>query len=216
MMEHLISVEDSRATLEAIRCLSVGHLACLPTDTLYGLHAKADYPRAAERLAAVKGYAAGERAFILLVKDLATIERYAELDGAARGHVERHLGISISFILKALPETPEDWTTEAEDGSRRIAFRTPDTPFLAELLAILSAPLLSTSANLAGERPLERAAEIVKLFGDSLDLVVSDPQLERRVDEEGLIPSTLVDLTTQTPEVVREGKVPFVTAAGAP
>lgn len=215
MMEQEISVKDSRAALEAIRSLSVGRLACLPTDTLYGIHGLATFPGIVDKLAEFKGPGGRERGFILLVRDTEEIAKWAQLDEETAACVERHAGQPISFIFNALPDTPPDWVTTGDNGGPRIAFRTPDTAFLQELLGYLDAPLLSTSANHSGEPPLERAAEIVKLFGDKVDLVVSDPELERRVAEEGALPSTLVDLTYQPPKVLREGKVPFVMTAGA-
>ncbi len=215
MTDHEIFVDDPRAALEAIRSLAVGHLACLPTDTLYGLHGLAAFPGMVDKLAEAKGYQDCDRGFILLVKNAAEIARWAELDEIAAASVRLHAGSPISFIFKALPDTPPEWTTTSESGEARIAFRTPDTPFLQELLGYLDAPLLSTSANSPGEPPLASAAEIVKLFGDTVDIVISDPQLEARVAEEGVVPSTLVDLTCCPPQVIREGKVPFVMAAGA-
>ncbi len=216
MKEHSISVHDARACLEAVRTLSVGRVAVLPTDTLYGLHGLATTPGMAERIARVKGYAGADRAFILLAPDLQCVERFARLEPGERAVLERHLGQPISFILRALPEAPGAWTSEGEDGQPRIAFRLPDTPFLRELLGYLDAPLLSTSANLAGEPPLANAAEIVKLFGDNVGLVVSDSELEARVAAEGALPSTLVDLTCRPAKVLREGRTPFVQTAGAP
>lgn len=216
MKEHSISVQDSRACLEAVRALSVGRVAVLPTDTLYGLHGLGTTPGMVERLAQLKGYAGGERAFILLAPHLACVERYARLAPAERAILERHQGQPISFILRALPNAPGEWTSLGEDGEPRVAFRLPDTPFLRELLGYLGAPLLSTSANLAGEPPLANAAEIVKLFGDNVGLVVFDPDLEARVAAEGALPSTLVDLSCQPPRVLREGRIPFAQAMGAP
>jgi len=215
MKEHSISVRETRACLEAVRTLSVGRVAVLPTDTLYGLHGLATTPGMVERLAQLKGYAGGERAFILLAPGLACVERYAWLTPPERAVLERHQGQPISFILRALPQTPGAWTTRGEDGEPRVAFRLPDTPFLRELLGYLDAPLLSTSANLAGEPPLANAAEIVKLFGDNVGLVVFDLDLEARVAAEGALPSTLVDLSCQPAKVLREGRTPFVQAMGA-
>lgn len=216
MKEHSISVRDARACLEAVRTLSVGRLAVLPTDTLYGLHGLATTPGMVERIAHLKGYAGGDRAFILLAPGLDCVARYAQLELGVRSVLERYLGQPISFILRALPAAPPEWTSTGEDGEPRVAFRLPDTPFLRELLGYLDAPLLSSSANLAGEPPLANAAEIVKLFGDNVGLVVSDPDLEARVAAEGALPSTLVDLTCRPPKVLREGRTPFVQTMGAP
>jgi L-threonylcarbamoyladenylate synthase len=216
MKEHSISVQDNRAMLEAIRSLSVGHLAVLPTDTLYGLHGLATTPGMVEKLARAKGYMDGERSFILLAPDMRCIASYARLDDAQRRLLQNPDNQAITFIFRALPDAPPAWTTAGEDGEPRIAFRLPRTPFLGELLTCLNAPLLSTSVNLAGQPPLESAQEIVKLFGDNVDLVISDSDLEERVAREGAVPSTLVDLSCQPPKVLREGRTPFCQVAGAP
>jgi len=216
MKEHSISVHEPRACLEAVRTLSVGRVAVLPTDTLYGLHGLATSAGMVERIANLKGYAGGQRAFILLAPGLPCVERYARLSAQEMAVLERHQGQPISFVLRASALAPGEWTTPGEDGEPRVAFRLPDTPFLRELLGYLDAPLLSSSANLSGQPPLANAAEIVKLFGDNVGLVVFDPDLEARVAAEGALPSTLVDLSCQPPKVLREGRTPFVQAMGAP
>ncbi|MCB1163979.1 MAG: L-threonylcarbamoyladenylate synthase [Candidatus Krumholzibacteriia bacterium] len=215
MKDHSISVHERRALLEATRALVMGHVAVLPTDTLYGLHGLATSPGIVDKIARLKGYESPGRPFILLAPDTACIERYAELDAEQRGHVDANRDRPITFIFKALPATPRAWTSLGEDDAPRVAFRLPETPFLKELLGCLEAPLLSTSVNRAGEPPLESAEEIVKLFGDNVDLVVADSELELRVAEEGALPSTLVDLTCRPPKVLREGRTPFVLTMGA-
>jgi L-threonylcarbamoyladenylate synthase len=215
MKDHSISVQDQRANLEAIRALSTGHVAVLPTDTLYGLHGLATSPGMVEAIAGIKGYGEGERAFILLAPDTRCVERYAELDDEQRNLLEAYRDKSITFIFKALPTAPREWTSVGEDGEHRVAFRLAGTPFLRELLGCLDAPLLSTSVNLAGMTALESAEEIVKLFGDNVDLVVADPELEARIAREGALPSTLVDLTCRPPKVLREGRSPFSRGMGA-
>ncbi len=204
-----ISVQEPKALLSAIRALTVGEIAVLPTDTLYGLHGLATIGGMPDRLAEIKGYEIGSRGFILLVTGVEEIEKWARIEDSERRIIAEKCPGAISLILEARPEAPEEWVTVDEDGLRRIAFRIPDVPFLQELLDLLQGPLLSTSANRAGEAPLESAAEIVKLFGDNVDLVVSDPDLEKRIAEEGATASTLVDLSCRPVKVLREGKVPF-------
>jgi L-threonylcarbamoyladenylate synthase len=215
MKDYSISVHERRAILEATRALVMGHVAVLPTDTLYGLHGLATSPGIVEKMARLKGYETPGRPFILLAPDPVCIERYAEFNDRQRAHVDANHNRAITFIFKALPATPRAWTSLGEDDEPRVAFRLPDTPFLQELLGCLDAPLLSTSVNHAGERPLESAEEIVNLFGDNVDLVVADSELELRVAREGALPSTLVDLTCEPPAVLREGRTPFVLATGA-
>ena len=215
MKELLCNITDQKTLLMAIRNLMMGGIVVLPTDTLYGLHALAELPDKAAELARLKGYEDGDRGQILLAKDLSMVEAWADLDEPNRRIIEQHSPGAISYVLPARPEAPEAWTTLTESGERRIAFRIPDSDFLRDLIDMLNSPLLSTSANLAGEPTLATAGEIVKLFADKIELAVADPELEKRLAENGSVPSTLVDLSCSPPRVIREGQVPFSQGASA-
>ncbi len=210
MKELEISVSEPRAALISIRSLTTGGIALLPTDTLYGLHALASLPGSTDRLAAIKGYESANRGFILLVAGVGGVEPYAELDDYDRDFMAQHCPGPVSMIFRAKADAPEDWTTTGEDGEKRIAFRIPKTEFLNDLLDILGEPLLSTSANLAGEAPLDSLDEIAKLFDDKVKIYVCDTELESRLRTEGAAASALIDMTCRPPNVVREGRSPFV------
>jgi len=206
MSDVLISITEPRSVLSAIRALTVGHLAVLPTDTLYGIHGLASHPGMAAKIAALKDTDPESRGFILLSDGIGKIEKWAVLDDASRTFIRANCPGPISFLLPARPEAPAELSTE-ESGVRRLAFRIPDHPYLLNLLGLLDAPLISTSANPSGRPPLEYASEIIMLYGDKVDLVASDPELESRMRSEGPQPSTLVDLTKSPPAILREGKV---------
>ncbi len=206
MTDVLTSILEPRSTLTAIRSLTLGCLAVLPTDTLYGIHGLASFPGMAAKIAAVKNSDSTSRGFILLADKIDKVESWAEVNEISRAFIEKNCPGPISFLLPARPEAPEELCT-VEDGVRRLAFRIPDHPYLLNLLGLLDSSLISTSVNSTGMPPLEYASEIVKLYGDKVDLVASDPELENRMKTEGAQPSTLVDLTKSPPAILREGKV---------
>jgi len=206
MTEVLTSISDPRSTLTAIRALTLGGLAVLPTDTLYGIHGLASFPGMVAKIAAVKNSDPDSRGFILLADKVEKIEQWAEVDEIARAFIEKNCPGPVSFLLPARPAAPGELCTE-EGGQRRLAFRLPDHPYLLNLLGLMDSSLISTSVNPAGSPPLEYASEIVKLYGDKVDLVAADPDLESRMKTEGAQPSTLVDLTKSPPAILREGKV---------
>jgi len=80
-----------------------------------------------------------------------------------------------------------------------IALRCPNDPLSQALLSRIGGPVVSSSANLSGERPAETAEEVVGYFGNQLDLVLDGGP--RR----GGIPSTLVDVTSPRPKLLRLG-----------
>lgn len=205
--------DPRRAELQAIRVLSTGNIAILPTDTVYGLHGLASLPSSCRRLAQLKGYEEGQRSFILLARDLKTVADWAEISDDERALIEQYSPGAVTWICRACAETPPDWLGELE-GRVTVAFRIPDHAFLQSLLRVLPSPLFSTSANRAGQGSLESAAEIAKLFEDKVQLVVSDPDLEAAMEHGGASASTLVDLSTGNPRVLREGKVNLSFGAG--
>jgi len=206
MTDVLTSITEPRSTLTAIRSLTLGHLAVLPTDTLYGIHGLASFPGMAAKIAGLKNSDPDSRGFILLADSIEKVEQWADISEASRSFIEKNCPGSVSFLLPAREDAPAELATE-EDGRRRLAFRIPDHPYLLNLLGLLDSPLISTSVNQAGRPPLEYASEIVMLYGDKVDLVASDPELENRMRSEGPQPSTLVDLTKSPPVILREGKV---------
>ncbi len=206
MTDVLTSIHEPRSSLTAIRALTLGRLAVLPTDTLYGIHGLASFPGMTAKIADLKNSDPDSRGFILLADRIEKIEGWADLDETARAFIERNCPGPVSFLLPARPEAPPELCTE-EDGIQRLAFRIPNHAYLLNLLGLLDSPLISTSVNPTGSPPLEYASEIVKLYGDKVDLVASDPELENRMKTEGAQPSTLVDLTKSPPAILREGKV---------
>lgn len=85
-------------------------------------------------------------------------------------------------------------------GQSTAAVRLPNDPFLLAILTQLNAPLFSTSVNKSGTPPMNDPAQIAEVF-DSPDLLIVDGGLYEGV------PSTLVDLTSPVPKVLREGAV---------
>jgi len=205
--------DPGRAELQAIRVLSTGDIAILPTDTVYGLHGLAQLPFTCSRLCELKGYEEGQRSFILLARNLDAVGAWADLSDDDRALIEQHSPGAVTWICRARPETPPNWRGELE-GRSTVAFRIPDHAFLQSLLRVLPSPLFSTSANRAGQGSLESADEIAKLFEDKVQLVVSDPDLEAAMQRDGASASTLVDLSTGNPKVLREGKVNLSFGAG--
>ena len=80
-----------------------------------------------------------------------------------------------------------------------VALRCPNDALSTALLARIGGPVVSSSANISGQRPAESAEEVVSYFGNQLDLVLDGG--ERR----GGVPSTLVDVTGPRAKLLRRG-----------
>ncbi|MDD4011228.1 MAG: L-threonylcarbamoyladenylate synthase [Sphaerochaetaceae bacterium] len=80
-----------------------------------------------------------------------------------------------------------------------IAIRVPKDPYLQKLLEIVKKPIYSTSVNMSGEPTLVAFKDIQQRFESQVDFLV------KASDEQGTVPSTLLDLTQKPPKVLRQG-----------
>ena len=179
--------------MRAFDALVRGEVVLLPTDTLPGLHARADRPLSAQRLRQLK-QSADDRPFLLLAPDTATVWTVATTATAQqRERLTAAWPGPITALLRPLPSTPPSWV----DRGGTIGIRVPDHPNLCELLGRLGALLYSTSANRAGQPPARSLADARAAFPQTpwIDLWGAS----------GDQASTIVDFTTSHDRIVRAG-----------
>ena len=180
----------------ALSVLRRGGLVAYPTDTVYGLGADATNPEAVRRIFAAK-HRPPDLPLPLLVADLAMLRRVAP--GAQEVDLDRlspFIPGALTIVAKAA-----DWVApEVTGGSPAVAVRVPDHELCCSLCAALGGPIVGTSANLSGEPSPRTADEVKRQLGDSVDYVIDGECL-------GVIESTIVDLTTHPPRVLREGAI---------
>lgn len=185
----------SRRRLAAL--LAAGGVAVLPTDTLYGLSCAASSAEAIERIRRLKGRRRGA-GFILLASDLEMVSTIvARWPAGARETLARIWPAPLTAILPARRGLP---AALAPRGA--VAVRVPARAGLRRLVAALGEPVVSTSVNRAGRRPIGRIAEIERSF-PGLDAYV--PQRGRAAAR----PSTIVDFTVAPPVLARAGRIPW-------
>jgi L-threonylcarbamoyladenylate synthase len=184
---------DAIAAVAAV--LKRGGVALLPTDTIYGLHARAHDDSAVATIADIKGRDE-TKPFIVLAASL----EQAESLGVTLQPGERETLTSIwpaplTAILRL--RTP----IAASRGASTLAVRIPAVAWLRDLLE-RTGPLVSTSANRSGEAPLTDPKNLARELHDRLDAVIDAGPREGE-------PSAILDLTGEEPRLVREGERSF-------
>ena len=193
-------------TAAAAALLAGGGVLVLPTDTVCGLHARADSAPALARLAALKGRAPDKPLLVLAASLAQALELCLPLSDAQRAQCAAAWPGPFTFILPARPELPAA-VRDTERGT--VAVRVPGRADLRELIDRAGGPLASTSANRAGEAPLldlEAAAGAFAAAADGWWRGREGPGTG-----EGR-PSALVDLCVPPgapPRVLREGPRPL-------
>lgn len=87
-----------------------------------------------------------------------------------------------------------------------IALRIPNNELILQILKKFQKPIVATSANFSGQTPYNSASDIFKNFGEKISIIFEH---KSKNDNNSIIPSTIIDLTNNTLELVREGLIPF-------
>ena len=189
---------DAEVVARAAAVLRDGGLVAFPTETFYGLGAAASDAAAVRRVFRVKGRDEG-KPLLVLVDSIAMAERVAEVTRRARELMARHWPGALTLVLPARAGLPPELTA----GTGTIGVRLSPHPVARGLARALGGPVTAPSANLAGAPPPSTAAAVLAGFDGAIDLVLDGGATG------GGPPSTVVDVTTDPPRVLRWGAVPL-------
>ncbi len=182
---------------QAIETLRKGGIVAYPTDTVYGLGASAFNDDAVAKVYEAKGRPR-QFALPLLLSSVSQIVLVAtDVPAVAWRLADRFLPGGLTLILNKAP-TLSDLVT---GGSDKIAVRVPNHPIPIAIVEGLGAPITGTSANISGCRSLVTPQEVLRQMGDRVDLIVDGGRCPGGTD------STVVDLTEETPRIVRYGMI---------
>jgi len=181
-----------------------GGLIAYPTDSCYALGCDRSDAKATERLRRIRRL--DERHNLtLMCRDVSEIARYAMVDDAQFRLLKSVAPGSYTFILRARRELARRLTRK-----KTIGVRVPGHPVAHALLAELDQPMISATLLLPGaSQPLADPQEIRAALEHQLDLVIDAGPC-------GVEPSTVIDLTGDTPVVLRKGSgslAPFAVEA---
>lgn len=192
------SDHPDRRTLEAAaQCFMRGGVIAFPTDTLYGLGCSLFDVAAVELVGKLKRRAP-HHAYISLIPEPSQADGLAlSVSPVARLLIRNCWPGPLSLIFVAAEIVPP--SVRGEGGT--IALRCPKDVLSHQLLMRFGGPVVSSSANLSGQPPAETADEVVRYFGNQLDLVLDGGP--RR----GAVPSTLVDVSGPRPKLLRRGEL---------
>ncbi|MEW5993860.1 MAG: L-threonylcarbamoyladenylate synthase [Candidatus Zixiibacteriota bacterium] len=195
---HIIEVTPSRPEPEivsqAATVIETGGIVVAPTETRYGLLARADCSQTVERVFDLKGRS-GDRAVAVFLRDITEAGRVAHLDRCAHDLAERFLPGPLTLILRRRPEC-----RLAVGRGATIGIRISSSPVIQAILTETNVPLTATSANISGGQEPDTITELVQCFGERVNLYLDGGPLTGP-------PSTVVDCTRCAPTVLRQGAI---------
>jgi L-threonylcarbamoyladenylate synthase len=189
---------DAAGVAQAAALLRDGVPVALPTETVYGLAARADSPAAVAAIYAAKGRPSFNP-LIVHITDLEQAEKLAKFDDRARVLAAEFWPGALSMVLPLKPDARIALAVTA--GLPTIALRCPAHPVMRTLLAETALPLAAPSANRSGGVSPTRAEHVAKSLGDAAPLI-----LDGGVCSAGL-ESTIVVLRVDGWQVLRPGPI---------
>jgi tRNA threonylcarbamoyl adenosine modification protein (Sua5/YciO/YrdC/YwlC family) len=186
---------DEHALLAAAEAVLRGGVIAFPTDTLYGLGCSLFDVSAVEMVARLKRRDPSLAVISLIPEPRQAYGLAVEVGAVAERLIKRHWPGPLSLIFRAAPIVPP----RVRGAGGTVALRCPKDTLCQKLLDRIGGPVVASSANLSGQPPAATAEEVVRIFGNQLDLVIDGGP--RR----GGQPSTLVDVSEPRARLLRRG-----------
>ena len=185
-----------RLLKQAVALLEKGGVLAVPTDSSYALVCHLDDKAAADRLRRIRGVD-DKHHLTLLCRDLSDLANYARVDNRQYRLIKSATPGPYTFILEASKEVPR---RVSHPQRKTIGVRVPEHKVLQDLLALHNGPLLATTLIAPGEsQPMNDAREIRSRLEHHIEAVLDAGAC-------ALEPTTVVDLTSGTPELLRQGR----------
>ena len=184
---------------EAAKWIMVGGIVALPTDTLYGLAVDPFNRDAVARLFDVKGRPA-DRAMPLIAADIDQIAAHCgALPPIAERLARRYWPGPLTLVVSAPPAL----SREVTGSGSTVAIRVPNDDIARAVCGRCGRPVTATSANVSGEPATAEPDVVEQTLGDRIDFLLDTGPTR------GGPPSTIVDVTTTPPTLIRAGAIPW-------
>lgn len=185
------------AVARAAEALRRGEVVALPTETVYGLAANALDENAVRKIFEAKGRPA-HNPIIVHVSDLAMAKRCAaHWPALADALAAAFWPGPLTVVVERAPEIPGLVTA----GGATVGVRWPSHPLMQAVIRACGFPLAAPSANRSNEISPTNAAHVAASLGDRISLIVDGGQSQVGIE------STVIDLTTIPPRVLRPGMI---------
>jgi len=182
---------------EAVKVLQNGGVIIYPSDTIYTIGCDIYNHKAMERLAQIKGIKIDKHKFSIICNDLSHLSEFTKpIETSTFRFLKTHLPGAFTFILEANRNLPT-----AYKGHKTVGIRVPDHIVPQMIVEKLGHPIVSTSIH-DDDEILEYSTDpelIAEKYDKLVDIVIDSGYGDNTA-------STIVDLTSGEPEIIRQGK----------
>lgn len=188
-----------RLVRQASEIVKKGGIIVYPTDSAYALGCHVGDKKALDKIRQIRQLDKNHN-FTLMCRDLSELAVYAKVDNQLYRSLKAHTPGPYTFILEATSEVPRRLM---HPKRKTIGLRVPENPIALALLEDLGEPIMSVTLIMPGdEYPLTDPYDIRDMLEHHVDLIVEGGYC-------GLEPTTVVDLSGQSPVIIRQGMGEF-------
>ncbi len=185
---------QARLINQAVEIIKNGGVIVYPTDSGYALGCALGDKHAMDRIVAIRRLPENHN-FTLVCSDLSELSNYALVNNQAYRLIKNNVPNPYTFILPATKDVPRRLLTKR----KTIGIRVPNNAIALALLSALGEPILSCSLMLPNEDVTQSDPDaIYDHLAYQVDLVIHGGYL-------GQTPTTVVDLTQESPQIIRQG-----------
>ena len=188
---------NAKAIAKVIKVLKNGGLIIYPTDTVYGLGCDISNNKALEKIARLKNVKLDKANFSFICHDLSNLSIYVkQIDTPTYKILKRALPGPYTFILNGSNNLPRVFKKK-----KTVGIRIPDNNIIREIVKELGNPIITTSIR-DDDDLIEYTTDpelIYEKWQSKVDLVIDGGYGDNR-------PSSIIDLTKEEIEIIREGK----------
>ncbi|HUI65803.1 MAG TPA: L-threonylcarbamoyladenylate synthase [Bacteroidota bacterium] len=186
---------EPRSINRAVDVLRTGGIVIYPTDTVYGMGCSIENKNAIEKIHLIKRQKQ-DKPFSFVCSDLRHISEYAIVSNLAFKTMKHLIPGPYTFILPAAKM--KQFPNILVSRRRTVGIRVPDSIVALTLVRELGHPILSTSVTTEDGEVLNDPELIVEQFNNRVEIILDAGPLHSQ-------PSTVIDLTGETPEILRQG-----------
>jgi tRNA threonylcarbamoyl adenosine modification protein (Sua5/YciO/YrdC/YwlC family) len=188
-----------RLVHQAAEIVRKGGIIVYPTDSAYALGCHLGDKKALDKIRQIRQLDKNHN-FTLMCRDLSELSIYAKVNNQLYRSIKAHTPGPYTFILEATSEVPRRLM---HPKRKTIGLRVPENPIALALLEELGEPIMSVTLIMPGDKyPLTDPYDIRDTLEHHVDLIVEGGYC-------GLEPTTVVDLSDNTPVIIRQGMGQF-------
>lgn len=188
---------DKYLLTKAVRIIEEGGIIAYPTETFYGLGADGRNENAIERIFLIKGRDIRNPLSVIIGDRNDLRDLVEEIPESALPLIETFWPGALTLVFKASQNVSSRLTA----GTGKIGIRVSSHPIATALIKAFRHPITATSANPSGAGECNSVHEVIKCIGDKIDAVIDGGQTPGRKG------STIIDVTTRLPVILRDGTI---------